>query len=132
MTELSQYGANGSYVEGSIFLRVLGSPGRVKMLAVLLGKHYKELSAAQIADLAGIDVSTFHRNVDTFVDIGIVEETRTVGGTQLYQLDTEHPVSKALGKTRWALLEQVGAANQPDTGEGDEDDTAATESGADT
>lgn len=114
MIKVTPNGAEGSYVNGSIFVRVLGSPSRTKIIDVFLGKHYTELSAAQIADLAGIDVSTFHRNVDVLLDIGVVEETRTVSGAQLYQLDTDHPVSKALGKTRWELLGYVENIDRPD------------------
>lgn len=110
-------GADGSYVEGSALVELLGSPGKVKMLDVFLGKHYEELSAAQAADLAGIDVSTFHRNVDVLLDVGVVEETRTVGGTQLYRLDADHPVSKALGQAQSALLEY---AEDIDRGDGEQ------------
>ena len=117
MIKVTPNGAEGSYVDGSIFVRVLGSPSRIKIIDVFLGKYYTELSAAQIADLAGIDVSTFHRNVDVLLDLGIVEETQTVSGAQLYQLDTDHPVSKALGKTRWTLLEHVEDVDRPDADE---------------
>lgn len=117
MIKVTPDGANGSYVEGSIFQLVLGSPSKTRIVEVLLGKHYTELSAAQIADLAGIDVSTFHRNIDVLLDIGVVEETRTVSGAQLYQLDTDHPVSKALGKTRWELLKHVEDIERPDVDE---------------
>ncbi len=110
-------GAAGSYTEGSALVELLGSPGKVKMLDVFLGKHYEDLSATQVADLAGIDVSTFHRNVDAFLDVGVLVETRTVGGTQLYRLDTDHPVSKALGQTRSALLEYAESIDR----EADED-----------
>lgn len=133
MIKVTPDGAEGSYVEGSIFVRVLGTPGRVKMIDVFLGKHYTELSAAQVADLAGIDVSTFHRNVEALVDLGVVEETRTVSGAQLYQLDTDHPVSKALGKTRWVLIEHVEDLGRPDAdGEGAGVEGVADEPGADT
>lgn len=81
MDRLEPNGAEGSYVEGSTLVRLLGSPSKVRMVDVFLGKHYVELSAAQVADLAGVDVSTFHRNVGVMLDLGIVEETRTVGGT---------------------------------------------------
>lgn len=104
MTKTTADGAAGSYVNGSVFQQILGRPSRIKLIEVFLGKHYVELSAAQVADLAGIDVSTFHRNVDALLDLGVVETTRTVGGAQLYQLNVDHPVSKALGKTRSELL----------------------------
>lgn len=132
MIKVTPDGAEGSYVEDSIFVRVLGSPGRAKMLDVFLGKHYTELSAAQVADLAGIDVSTFHRNVEVLTDLGVVKETRTVGGAQLYQLDTDHPVAKALGKTRWALIEHVEKLDRSDADEGAEFEEVADDSEADT
>lgn len=112
MDELDADDADGSYVEGSLFTELLGRPGRVEILEVFLGKHYDELSAAQVADLAGVDVSTFHRNVDVLVDYGIVEKSRSVGGTQLYALDVENPTAKALGTVRATLLERVEDAGE--------------------
>jgi DNA-binding IclR family transcriptional regulator len=124
VNRLDPDGADGSYVERSALVALLGSPGKVKLLDVFLGKHYEELSAAQVADLAGIDVSTFHRNVDPFLDVGVVEETRTVGGTQLYRLDTDHPVSKAFGRAQSALLEYAEAIDRETDGEQEMDQAA--------
>lgn len=107
MYEFDADDADGSYVEGSLFTELLGRPGRVEILEVFLGKHYDELSAAQVADLAGVDVSTFHRNVDVLIDRGVVEKSREVGGTQLYALDVENPTAKALGTVRATLLKCV-------------------------
>lgn len=129
MDELEPAGADGSYVEESTLVRLLGTPGKVRIIDVFLGKHYVELSAAQVADLAGIDVSTFHRNVDVLVDLGIVEETRTVGGTQLFSLDTDHPVSKALGRARSELLEHAEAFPGP---AGDDGSTGVVSPATDT
>ena len=112
MDEFDADDAEGSYVEGSLFTELLGRPGRVEILEVFLGKHYDELSAAQVADLAGVNVSTFHRNVDVLIDHGIVEKSRSVGGTQLYALDVENPTAKALGAVRATLLERVEDAEE--------------------
>lgn len=98
-------------------MALLGSPGKVRMLKVFLGKHYEELSAAQVADLAGIDASTFHRNVDIFLDAGVVTESRTVGGAQLYRLDADHPVARALGRARSSLLEHAEDVDRSAPGE---------------
>lgn len=123
--------ADGSYVENSTMVRLLGTPGKVKVISVFLGKHYTELSAARAAELAGIDVSTFHRNVDVMLDLGIIVESRTVGGTQLYRLDTDHPVAKALGKLRAELLEHVEDFRSDDQAEDADAGEMPTESDAD-
>lgn len=93
------------YSEGSPFVRLLGKPGRVKLLDVFLRKHYQELTAPEVSDLANVAPSTFHRNIDYLVEIGVIEPTREIGGTQLYKLNIDNQIAKVLGSLRTELLE---------------------------
>lgn len=104
-----------TYTKGSPFVRLLGTPGRVKILDVFLRKHYQELTPSEVARLADIAPSTFHRNIDYLVEAGIVDQTREIGGATLYQLNKENPVSEIFGKARSSLLDHL--QNIPDTGE---------------
>lgn len=97
--------ANGTYADASTFVRLLDTSSRVRILDVFLRKHYTELTAAKAADLAGIDVSTFHRNVGVFEEMGVIEETEEVAGAQRYRLNEESPVAKAFGKAQNELLD---------------------------
>jgi Fe2+ or Zn2+ uptake regulation protein len=99
--------ANGTYAEGSTFVQLLETPGRVRILDVFLRKHYTELTAAKAADLAGIDPSTFHRNVGIFEDVGVVEKADEVAGAQRYRLNEDSPVAKAFGKAQHELIDHA-------------------------
>lgn len=108
MTQSSASSSNGAeYSEASPFVRLLATPGRVKILDVFLRKHYKNLTATEVARLGDIDPSTFHRNIDKLTEAGVIEEVREVGGTQLYQLNTENAVAKIFGEARAELLENL-------------------------
>jgi Fe2+ or Zn2+ uptake regulation protein len=106
MSEPTEYlDANGTYADGSTFVQLLETPSRVRILDVFLSKHYTELTAAKAADLAGIDPSTFHRNVGVFEEMGVIEEADEVAGAQRYRLNEESPVAKAFGKAKHELLD---------------------------
>jgi len=94
-----------SYSEKSPFVRLLGTRGRVRILDVFLRKHYKELGATEVADLAGVSPSTFHRNINELKDLDIVRETKSVSGVAQYKLNEESPIAQTLGKARSELLE---------------------------
>ena len=96
-----------AYVDRSGLVRLLGTPGRTKMMAVFLGTREAELTGAEIAKFAGIDKSTVSRNIDVLVQLGIIEEARTVGNSVLYRLDSDSEVSKALGKAQQELLSDL-------------------------
>ncbi|WP_128477937.1 winged helix-turn-helix domain-containing protein [Halorussus pelagicus] len=97
--------AEGSYSENSPFVRLLGTQGRVRILDVFLRKHYKELTAAEVADLAGVSPSTFHRNINELKDLSVVRETEPVAGTTRYKLNEDSPIAQTLGRAQSELLE---------------------------
>lgn len=97
-------GSPSALAEGSLFAELLGTSGRAKMIDVFLSKHDAELTAPEVAEFAGIATSTVNRNIDAFIDIGLIERTREVGGTALYRLDAESDLAKALGAVRDELL----------------------------
>lgn len=96
--------ANGSYSENSPFVRLLGTQGSVRILDVFLRKHYKKLTAAEVADLAGVSRSTFHRNISELEDLDIVKQTEPISGTTRYELNEESPIAQTLGRAQSELL----------------------------
>lgn len=100
-----------SYARDSPFVRLLGKPGRVKILDVLLRKHYTELTASQITDLAGVSPSTFSRNKDELLDLGIIREAGDVGGTTVYTLNTESELAQVLRDAQNKLFEHTSRIN---------------------
>lgn len=82
-------------------------------LDIFLGKHYIELTQADVAVLPGIHPVAVSRNIDVFADFSVIEPTRTVGESQLYSANTDADLVKALGNARdeirkhgWTLNEQ--------------------------
>ncbi|QLC34043.1 hypothetical protein EFA46_007445 [Halarchaeum sp. CBA1220] len=97
--------AKGTYGEDSPLVRVLGHEGRAKILDVFLGKHYTELTAADVTRLSGIARSTFTRNVEELLELDLIEETGKYDGSQHYKLNKDNPVTKILADTQHKLLE---------------------------
>lgn len=96
-----------SYADGSAFLELLGSKGKARMIDVFVGKRNERLTAQEVADLAGIDRSTFDRNIQSFLDLGIVDLVEPAGNARRYQLDSNHTVSQLLGALQEGLLGHV-------------------------
>lgn len=128
-----------TYTDSSPFVRLLSTPGRVKILDVLLRRHSSKLTAGEIAEQAGIDPGTFSRNKDLFLELDIVTTTQD-GRQTMYQLNTDSEVVKHFGRAHTELLSHAEAVlgelglEYPDhierlqefmeenTGNGDDDD----------
>lgn len=94
-----------SYAKTSPFVRLLGRPGRVQILDVFLRKHYTQLTAAEVAELADIARTTFHRNIEPLIDYGIINLIDTESKANRYELNSSNPISKTLRKMQIELLE---------------------------
>lgn len=99
------------YVAGSPLVRLFGSPGRTKIVEAFLGKRGAELTAAEVAELAGVDRSTVSRHVDALVKVGLVEQRESPSGA-LYRIDADDPAVEALGDARRALLGAVADSDR--------------------
>ena len=96
---------NGNYAENAILTSMLGNHPRVKILAVLL-KTGRDVNVSQIAEQAGMSRSTVYNHIDSLLDIGVIEQTRKIGGSPLYQLDEDSEPAKRLGQLEWSLLDE--------------------------
>lgn len=92
----------GAHSDYSAFVRLLETKGRVRVLDVLLGKPHSELTAKQIADLAGIDKSTVHRNKGILLEFGVIEEIDQ-GSSPRYTIDLDNEIAKILGRAHTEL-----------------------------
>lgn len=61
-------------------------PAACRMLRALLDAQGMDLNKSDLAEMADVGRRTVHNNIDLLVDLGLVEETRTVGGAQMYAL----------------------------------------------
>lgn len=110
---------DGAYGESTVLADVLGGGARVKILAVFLGDHDKDLSPSDVARMAGVDRATFYRHIDDLRAWGLVEQTRTVGNSTMYQLNKESEAAKKLAGFEWELIEFL--ADKESKGEINED-----------
>ncbi len=103
--------------------RLFGSPGRIRIVEAFLGKRGIELTAAEVAELAGVDRSTVSRNIDALVDAGLVDRKQAESG-ELYRADVDDPAIEALLGVRRALLGVL--AENPELVEREDDQDPAT------
>lgn len=108
-----------AYADGTILVDVLGGGTKVRILEVLLSEYDRDLNASDISRLAGIGTSSFYNHIDTLRAYGLVEQTRTVGNSPMYQINTESEAAQALARFDWKLIKTVGEKEA--AGELDED-----------
>lgn len=93
------------YAEQTALAQLLGDHPKVKILASLLSEGH-DINVSRIADLAGMSRSTVYNHIDALINLGVVEHTRDVGGSPMYQINRDSEVAKLLGKLEWQLLEE--------------------------
>lgn len=100
-TESQRYG------EDSPFVRLLETPGRVRILDVFLRRFNSELSASDISDL--VSESTFSRNKDVLIELDIIEHVRSEGGKNYYRLNLDSELVELLGQFHTQLIAHTDA-----------------------
>jgi len=95
------------YADDTVLSDVLGDHAKIRILSVMLANPEKDLNASEVARQAGIDRSSFYRNIDSLRAYGLVEIARTVGNSKMYQINKDSEAAKALGNFEWALLDVI-------------------------
>lgn len=93
-----------TFAEESALTDLFGDHPKTKILAALLSEA-RDVNITRIADLGGMSRSTVYKHVEDLQDLGVVEQTRKIGGSPLYQLNRESDVAEKLGQLEWALLD---------------------------
>lgn len=96
-----------SAVSGTVLTDVLGGHARVEILTALSSECDRDLDAADIARLAGVDRTTFYEHVDDLLAHDLLVETRTVGNSTMYRIDRDNPAAEDLAQLEWDLLEHA-------------------------
>lgn len=104
----------------SPLIQLFRSSGRTRIVEAFLGKRGTELTAAEVAKLAGVDQSTVSRNIDSLIDVGFIERKEMPSGV-FYQADVDNPTVRALLETRRALLGVLAENEELVETEGDQD-----------
>jgi len=104
-----------SYAERAALTTLFGDGPRVKILTVLLAQG-RDTNVTTIADLGGMSRNSVYRHIDTLIELGVVERTREVSGSPLYQIDRDSPVAERLAELEYELVDVIA---------GETDDTDA-------
>lgn len=96
---------SASYAEQTALAQLLGDHPKVKILAVLLSEG-QDINVSRIAELAGMSRSTVYNYMDDLLNLNVVEKTREIGGSPMYQINRDSEVAKQLGKLEWELLDE--------------------------
>ncbi|ERH13235.1 MAG: transcriptional regulator [halophilic archaeon J07HB67] len=95
-----------SYAERAALTTLFGDTPRVKILAVLLAEG-RDTNVTTIAELGGMSRNSVYRHIDALIDLGVVEQTREVSGSPLYQIDRDSPVAERLAELEYDLVDEV-------------------------
>jgi DNA-binding transcriptional ArsR family regulator len=96
-----------TYADGTALTKLLGESPKVKILASLLSESDVDLNVTDIAELAGLHRTTVYDHLDDLTDLGVVVETRTVGGSPMYQINRDSDVAEGLAQLEWDLLDAI-------------------------
>lgn len=97
--------AGEAYADDTLLTRILGGHPKTKILIALIGEARRDCNPTDIARLAGIDRTTFYKHIDELVEFELVEKTRVVGQSQMYQINRDSPAAEALAQLEWELIE---------------------------
>jgi DNA-binding transcriptional ArsR family regulator len=104
------------YTDDAALTTLFGDSPKTKILAVLL-KQGRDANVSSIAEIGGMSRSSVYRHIDTLIDLGVVEKTREVGGSPLYQIDRDSDVAEKLAQLEYELVDVV--AGEETDGESD-------------
>jgi DNA-binding transcriptional ArsR family regulator len=102
-----------SYAEASALTDLLGESPRVKIIAVLL-KEGRDVNVTQIADLGGMSRSSVYEHLDPLITLGVVEKTREIGGSPLYQINRGSAIAEKLGELEMELVDEIAPGSEDD------------------
>ncbi|MCG1004348.1 MULTISPECIES: helix-turn-helix domain-containing protein [Halobacterium] len=94
-----------SYAEQTALTDLFGDHPKTKILAVLTAES-RDINITRLAEMAGSSRSTIYDHIDDLQEIGVVEQTRKVGGSPLYQLNRDSETAKKLAQLEWELIEE--------------------------
>lgn len=103
-----------TYAEGTALMDTFGTHSKTKILAALLEDHNQDLTATDIARMAGIDRATFYDHIDELLDYGLVKITREAGNSKMYQINKNSEAAQALAEFEWKLLDAIDEDGEPD------------------
>lgn len=99
------------YAEGTPLPLIFGDTPKTKIIAALLSEASRDINISDIARLAGVSRSAVYEHLDDLIDLNIVEETREMGGSTLYQINTESALVEQIAELEASFLEEWQAGH---------------------
>lgn len=90
---------------------LFGDHPKVKILAALLSESEHDITISDIARLADVHRTTVYDHLDDLTALGVVEHTRKAGGSPLFQINKESPITNHISKLEMKLLERIDQAS---------------------
>jgi DNA-binding transcriptional ArsR family regulator len=84
---------------------LFGDHPKTKILSVLLSES-RDVNVSHIAEQAGMSRSTVYKHIDDLIGLNVVSQTRSVGGSPMYQIDRDSETAKQLAKLEWSLVDE--------------------------
>jgi DNA-binding transcriptional ArsR family regulator len=97
-----------SFAEQTALTELLGTHPKVKILAVLLSEG-RDINISHIAEQAGMSRSTVYDHIEDLQALEVVEQTRKISGSPLYQINKDSDVAEQLHKLEWSLIDVVAS-----------------------
>lgn len=94
-----------TYAEDTALTALFGNGPKVKIVAALLAESDRDVNVTDIGELAGVHRTTVYDHLEDLVELGVVEETRTVSGAQMYRIDRDSTVAEDVAQLEWDLLD---------------------------
>lgn len=91
----------------SIFIEVFGKSPLIKVLDFLITYQLFDYPLTQIARKSGVSYSSLQTFWNNLEKNNIVTNTRKVGKSNLYKLNTKNPAVQQLVKLDWNLIKGV-------------------------
>lgn len=96
-----------AYAEDTPLTHLFGTPARTKIIAAMLSERERDLNTSDIARLAGVARSTVYDHLDDLVALGLIEQTRTIGDSPMYQLDAESDLVEHIAAVEGLALKRL-------------------------
>jgi predicted transcriptional regulator len=80
------------YAEDTPLLWIFGDSPQIRIIAALLSERGRDINITDISRLSGLSRSAVYDNIDTLLEFDVVVNTRSVGNSRLYQINTDSEI----------------------------------------
>lgn len=94
------------YAEDTPLTWALGDTPKVKIIAAMLSEADRDINISDISRLSGVSRSAIYEHLGDLVALNIIEETRELGGSTLYQINKDNEVVEKIAEVEAALIQQ--------------------------